>query len=343
MKNISERYLTEEIFSQPILKSLSNLAVDSLGIGVLLVFPKEDGWGQVTPGGPQSYSDLCRVVQATKEGLKHCRMCHILMSVAACGNGAPTEQVCHAGASVLVVPVPVENQECFAVLSSCLFVANGGDPSWKAARARGEELGIDQAALKQAFDSLPKLGPRERERALAIMASVAEAVKLIQAHVHTARELDEARKRKSSATQVHEMVARELRTRAPGAVETRHATGGRPRCGAHGVVGIVADLVSRRPNLPYSVSEIAAAARMSPNHFSTLFSEHYKQGFSEFLTQKRMKVAEAELGDLTLSISEVARKAGYDDAGYFARRFRQEHGMSPSQWRQKIAASMDAK
>jgi len=75
---------------------------------------------------------------------------------------------------------------------------------------------------------------------------------------------------------------------------------------------------------------------MSPNHSSALFHKYREQSFSAFLTEQRMKLSKRVLGDLTLNIAEVARAAGYDDPGYFARRFKQVVGVTPSEWRNRI-------
>jgi len=104
------------------------------------------------------------------------------------------------------------------------------------------------------------------------------------------------------------------------------------------VVRVVATLVDRRPNMPFSVGEIAAAARISPNHFSSLFRKHQKESFSVYLTEKRIDLAKEVLGDLTLNIAEVAQRVGYDDPGYFARRFKQKTGMTPGEWRAALSS-----
>jgi two-component system response regulator YesN len=60
------------------------------------------------------------------------------------------------------------------------------------------------------------------------------------------------------------------------------------------------------------------------------------ESFSEFLLNRRIELAKEVLRDLTLNITEVARKVGYDDPGYFARRFRRKTGMSPREWRETL-------
>ena len=99
------------------------------------------------------------------------------------------------------------------------------------------------------------------------------------------------------------------------------------------LIRVIRQLVDERPELAFTEKDIAAAARTSPNYLSALFRRHVGQCFSDYLGEKRLSLAKDLLRDLTLSINEVSRKAGYDDPGYFARRFRQKTGLSPRDWR----------
>jgi AraC-like DNA-binding protein len=103
----------------------------------------------------------------------------------------------------------------------------------------------------------------------------------------------------------------------------------------------VANLIADRPYLPFSVNELAAASRMTRNHFSTLFHSHVGKSFSNYLAEKRMDLAMELLRDPRVNIGEVARRSGYEDPGYFARRFRQSTGLSPRDWRQLQVRSPD--
>jgi AraC-like DNA-binding protein len=50
------------------------------------------------------------------------------------------------------------------------------------------------------------------------------------------------------------------------------------------LVRVVRELLHQRPDLPLSVKELAAAAHLSPNHFTTLFREHAGVSFNAYLT-----------------------------------------------------------
>jgi transcriptional regulator GlxA family with amidase domain len=57
----------------------------------------------------------------------------------------------------------------------------------------------------------------------------------------------------------------------------------------------------------------------------------------EWIIVRRMSEARVLLGGTDLPISEIARRVGVADAGYFARLFRTIHGVSPRRWRPRRA------
>ncbi len=107
----------------PLIRQVAEMIFEATGERLLVVHPETFGWGQVYVEAQTPLSlPFCKLIQGTTEGAKHCHMCHILMAVAAC-SGGPMEQRCHAGATVLVYPVPTPSYETCAVLSSCMFTA----------------------------------------------------------------------------------------------------------------------------------------------------------------------------------------------------------------------------
>ena len=337
MANDTPRELTTEAFSSPLLVKLCNLAHALTGIRFMIVFPHGGTWGHARPGGTKAYPAFCRLMQSKSEGAKHCNMCHVLMTIAAC-SGGETERRCHAGVSVLVTPVSESEEEALAVLSSCTFVPGMDEAAWAETEARGRKLGLDLKALRKAYDELPRLTPEKMKIARELMAITADAAREVEQGFLWHQELVALRGHRRVKTKIQALVEQELKeaTSAP-----RRKRRVKPKTGKAGkkiplLIEVMANLVTRKPGIPYSVEEIAAAARMSPNHFSTLFREHMGQTFTEFLAKKRIDLAKELLQDLTLNIGEVALKAGFCDAGYFARRFRMKTGRSPRQWRESL-------
>jgi AraC-like DNA-binding protein/ligand-binding sensor protein len=317
----------------PLLVKLNDLALKLCKMRMGIVFPDETGWAQCMPGGPKGVPSFCQMIQSSPEGMKHCKMCHVLMTVAACSSGV-TQQKCHIGISVLVNPInPPGHEQSLAVLSSCAFTSEEKVKPWKEANERGKKLKLDIPVLKKAFYELPVLSPEQAELAHELLALAAEAIRLLFAEQSLRDQLDKARTRVRAGGLVQDAVTKKLmvigQSQDPKSKKTSDAK-------LPALISVIQDTVSKRPDYQYNVGEIAAAARMTPNHFSALFRRHTGRTFSSFLTARRLAEAKKLLGDFTLNISEIAEQVGFEDPGYFARRFRQKEGCSPREWRDKL-------
>lgn len=84
-----------------------------------------------------------------------------------------------------------------------------------------------------------------------------------------------------------------------------------------------------------SLTTVADAVHLSPNHFSTVFKEKTGVGFSEYLTDIRIRQAKRLLCTTNLRASEVGEHVGYLNMNYFSMLFKKVTGMSPGQYRRE--------
>ncbi|MBR2189537.1 MAG: response regulator [Eubacterium sp.] len=70
----------------------------------------------------------------------------------------------------------------------------------------------------------------------------------------------------------------------------------------------------------------------STGYIGTLFRRGYGQGFNEFVTAERMKLAQHLLLDRALTVQDVAKKCGYYNTKYFSVVFRKVTGTSPKNY-----------
>ncbi|MBQ9064239.1 MAG: response regulator [Blautia sp.] len=84
-----------------------------------------------------------------------------------------------------------------------------------------------------------------------------------------------------------------------------------------------------------SLNAAAAAAGLSPNRFSALFSREMGMPFIEYLIGKRMDRAKELLMSTDLRSSEIAYQSGYKDPHYFSATFKKLQGMSPREYRMR--------
>lgn len=321
----------------PLLVKLSELAAQLVGINMAAIHPGKNQWKQVRIGTATNTPLFCRLIQGSHEGAKRCKMCHILMT-ASSDNKDVVERKCHAGASALVTPLTHISDRSSALVSSCMFTSTTRRRAWDAAQACGTQLGLDLTQLRAAFSALPKINRKKLQLARSIMALAAE----IMSEIKSRTVAEEALSRQSMSLDVPHQIRAALRhelkrdsvTMAKQQTLKPGKTGGNSA-----LIKAVTSLVTHQPALDYSATTIAAAARITPNHFSTLFHREMGKSFSEFLTEQRITASKILLQDLSLNITEVANRAGYEDANYFARRFKRATGMTPRAWRNTLADS----
>lgn len=84
-----------------------------------------------------------------------------------------------------------------------------------------------------------------------------------------------------------------------------------------------------------SLNSVAASVNLSPNHFSTIFSQETGQTFIEFLTSVRMEKAKELLRSTSMKTAEVAFAVGYKDPHYFSYLFKKTQECTPREFRSK--------
>lgn len=82
-----------------------------------------------------------------------------------------------------------------------------------------------------------------------------------------------------------------------------------------------------------SLEDIASATGFSKFHFTRLFKQYTNSTFYDYLSYKRIKVAEELLIEPDLSITELALQAGFSSISTFNRTFKQQKHCTPSEYR----------
>ncbi|SDZ45297.1 two-component system, response regulator YesN [Evansella caseinilytica] len=86
---------------------------------------------------------------------------------------------------------------------------------------------------------------------------------------------------------------------------------------------------------PLTLTEVARHFHFHPSYLSSYFSNHNKEGFSEYLNKLRITAAIRQLNTSAAPISEISAQVGYSDHSYFCKVFKKATGCSPSQYRRK--------
>jgi len=84
-----------------------------------------------------------------------------------------------------------------------------------------------------------------------------------------------------------------------------------------------------------SLHAVAKEVNISPNHFSTIFSQETGETFIGYVTKVRLEQAKVLLKTTQMRTSDVGYEVGYNDTHYFGYVFKKHTGMSPKEFRNK--------
>jgi AraC family transcriptional regulator of arabinose operon len=93
------------------------------------------------------------------------------------------------------------------------------------------------------------------------------------------------------------------------------------------------DYLAATVDRPFQLAAVASHCRLSVSRLSHLFKQEVGVTPQQHAEELRLALAAQLLRHTSLRIHEVAAEAGYDDAFYFARRFRRRFGRAPRDYR----------
>lgn len=106
------------------------------------------------------------------------------------------------------------------------------------------------------------------------------------------------------------------------------------------MVAMVEEYIRSNYMLDISMQDAAQAVNYSETYFCKMFKQQYGQSFTAYLTNYRIEEAKKLLLQPTVNVKCVGERVGYIDSNYFARVFRRNTGMSPSEYRAAFLKSI---
>lgn len=89
-----------------------------------------------------------------------------------------------------------------------------------------------------------------------------------------------------------------------------------------------------------SLQEVADYSGKSASYFSTQFKQEKGQNFIDFLVGLRLEKARELLETTNMTIAQIAEHVGYYSYRYFSKVFKERLGVTPTQYREQIKASV---
>src|SRR5829696_8041352 len=121
---------------------------------------------------------------------------------------------------------------------------------------------------------------------------------------------------------------------------------GVPESGSHSVaVALLAQLRRARDHIdrnycePLDLDGLARVAGVSKYHFARSFEAAYGESPIRYLTRRRIERAQDLLRSANLTVTEICMAVGFSSLGSFSTRFSALVGESPTQYRDRWAAT----
>ena len=81
------------------------------------------------------------------------------------------------------------------------------------------------------------------------------------------------------------------------------------------------------------ITTLADSVYLTPTYLSNLFKKETGFTIGQYITLVRIKASKELLGDKSLKLYQVAEQCGYSDQNYFAKIFKRQEGINPSDFR----------
>ena len=113
----------------------------------------------------------------------------------------------------------------------------------------------------------------------------------------------------------------------------------RPTIKALAKISNIAKIIAKRPSHRFTITELAAHAKLSQSHFTSLFRQVLGLPPYAYLAKCRLEAAQRLLAKSDISIGQIAKSLGYASSQHLATQFKKTYGISASEWRIKNKVS----
>lgn len=85
-----------------------------------------------------------------------------------------------------------------------------------------------------------------------------------------------------------------------------------------------------------SLTRIGEVVGFNPSYLSRLYKQMTGEGLSDYIVAERLQLAKALLAKQHMRIHDIAESLGFDSPAYFARFFKKQTGMTPTEFRELL-------
>jgi AraC-like DNA-binding protein len=103
--------------------------------------------------------------------------------------------------------------------------------------------------------------------------------------------------------------------------------------GLESKIDAVTELIRTRYADDWNTTTLAYHVGLSPDYLRHAFRDHMGVSVAQFLREVRLSMAVRLLESTDQPVKQIARLCGFQDPGYFSKRFRKVHGVPPDAYR----------
>jgi len=92
-----------------------------------------------------------------------------------------------------------------------------------------------------------------------------------------------------------------------------------------------------------TLTKIASEVGVHPVHLAATFRQKYGCTVGEFVRLLKIERARNDLGNLDLSVEQIAAQAGFADQSHFSKTFKDYTGLTPTEYRREFFNSSKRK
>ncbi len=302
---------------QPVVDSISGLE------NIWLKFVDHSGKYVVTPKTKEQCL-FCQYIRSSKEGNRRCLGSCKQAVFMGRTHSPPFFIQCHAGLSVLAVPIIMEGRNLGG-----LAIGEIVDKPKSYILQRLSGLGLNDknlADLADLYEDIPVIGQNRVSKLAETLYQLSNnfikiGVALAQSD-HYKREFN----KNDLLSEYRQCIEFKQNSLNLPAVANNNV----PSLHMQKLISDAEKYITNNYDKPIDLKDVANFIHLNHTYFSYLFRHVTGYTFKNYLTQLRIEKAKQFLLNSSLTVTEIAKLVGYPDNNYFSRIFKKETGCPPS-------------
>lgn len=279
-------------------------------------------------------SKFCSMVRENALFGKYCERCDSRGGLEAARTNAPYAYLCHYNLVDLAIPIIVDDKYIGAIMVGQVHltdIPNHLKLEQIIPTTTDHTLALNMSSYQSAYNEIPYMKYDEFILYTDLIKSVSnyivkESVKHIRL-MNSSSKLDSSTDIKTEDNVELPPVANRTAAR-PVLTHKSH-----DRDADLDVINPILEYIKYHPNAFISSGEAARICNVTPSYFSKIFKRVMKIGYTEYVTNLKIRWAKEFLTLSNKSVEQISETLGFTSASYFIKTFKKHEKLTPSAYR----------